>query len=135
MDLPVGVRWNGGRGPSARLAEGPRPPGGPRPVARQCGTCSWRRASQASLTAFKTELLGSLAVAAPRLEVAVGAPRGAGVRLFLHTHALVVGLGQMANEPPLLAALLADATFSVLHVDLRVEIAAALTTLFAGARP
>lgn len=91
-------------------------------------------ADEASLTAFKTELLDTLGAAAPRLEAAVGAAPGAGVRLFLHTHALVVGLGQMANEPPLLAALLADAPFSALHVDLRVELAAALTALFAGAR-
>lgn len=54
-----------------------------------------------SLRAFKGSLVAALGHAAPRLEAALGpGAEGQGVRLFLHAHALVVGIAQMSDEPP-----------------------------------
>lgn len=89
-----------------------------------------------SLRAFKTALVGVLAQASPCLEAALGpGTEGLGVRLFLHTHAIVVGLAQMSDEPPALAVILDEPAFAAMRVRFDIELERALSALFAGVRP
>jgi AcrR family transcriptional regulator len=89
-----------------------------------------------SLVAFKQRLLTTLFVAAPKLEAALGpGAEGKGVRLFLHAHALVVGIGEMATAPPALWDLLATPPWDAFDVDFEEELREALRALFSGAVP
>ncbi|MBC8072703.1 MAG: TetR family transcriptional regulator [Deltaproteobacteria bacterium] len=57
---------------------------------------------------------------------------GDGVRVLLRTHALVVGLRQMADPPPQLRELLGREELAVLHIDFETELADTLTALVEG---
>jgi AcrR family transcriptional regulator len=80
------------------------------------------------------QLLRDRVVAGGALVEAVveGMRPGDGVRVLLRTHALVVGLRQMADPPPQLRELLEREELAVLHVDFEAELRATLTALVEG---
>ena len=57
---------------------------------------------------------------------------GAGARLILHIHALVVGLGQMAFPATVTCQLLDECELALFRIDLRKEFHFILKTLFRG---
>lgn len=93
-----------------------------------------RNTDASSLRVFKHRLLELTREAAALLEKNLHLKPGAGTRVVLWMHALVVGLGQMASPSPTLAKLLAeDEALSVFRLDFRAELESALTALFTGA--
>jgi AcrR family transcriptional regulator len=82
---------------------------------------------------FKRMLRDRLELAGRGIEVLLhGLPRGGGVRLLLHMHALVVGLRQMSDPPPNIAQVLEREELALLRLDFETELAAALTDLVRG---
>lgn len=84
---------------------------------------------------FKQMLRDRVLLGGQLVETVVEGMRpGDGVKLLLRTHALVVGLRQMADPPPQLRELLEREDLAVLHVDFEPELAATLTALIEGMR-
>jgi AcrR family transcriptional regulator len=82
---------------------------------------------------FKRMLRDRLELAGRGIEVLLsGLPRGGGVRLLLHMHALVVGLRQMSDPPPNIAKVLEHEELAILRLDFETELTAALTDLVRG---
>lgn len=84
--------------------------------------------------AWKRWLAERLAAAAPLLGPPGAAPTpAAAVRTFLYVHALVVGVGQMAEPSPVLDEVLAEPELASLRVEFEPDLAEALTRLLRGA--
>jgi AcrR family transcriptional regulator len=86
------------------------------------------------ILAFKRMLLDQLGRTGVLLESALPplAP-GAGMRLLLWTHALIIGLGSMADPPaPIREAQEAAADLAPFRIELAEELRATLTTLLEG---
>ena len=82
---------------------------------------------------FKLMLRDKVVAAGAALEHALpDLPPGAGERLVLRLHALVVGLRQMAEPGPEVARVLARDDLAVLRIEFEVELAAALEALVHG---
>ena len=81
---------------------------------------------------FKRVLRDKLVAGGALVERALPLPPGAGVQLLLRTHAIVVGLRQMADPPPAIAELLALPELSPLQVDFEKELRASLAALVRG---
>lgn len=82
---------------------------------------------------FKRMLVAKIEAGAVLVEsVLPGLQRGAGVDLLLRTHALVVGLRQMADPPPALREVLARDELASLRVDFGGQLADTLTALVTG---
>jgi len=82
---------------------------------------------------FKRMLVGKLEAGGALAEsVLVGLPRGRGIDLLLRTHALVVGLRQMADPPPALREVLAREELAPLRVDFAATLADSLAALTQG---
>ncbi len=87
-----------------------------------------------SLREFKRRLLQITTQSGALFERALGLTPGTGIRLTLWMHATIVGLSQMTATSPTLSALLTeDDSLSLLRLDFRTELEAALTTIFTGA--
>jgi AcrR family transcriptional regulator len=82
---------------------------------------------------FKERLLAAVVRAGTQVEERLPflAP-GEGVRFFLHVHALVTGLRQMADVAPVAREVLEAPHLAPLRVDFTRELTAALTTLLRG---
>lgn len=82
---------------------------------------------------WKTWLAERLVAAAPLLGPP-GAPPApeAAVRSFLYVHALVVGVGQMAEPSPVLDEVLAEPSLALLRVDFEADLREALGRLLRG---
>ncbi len=94
-----------------------------------------RNADAALLLRVKRRFLEALAEPAQLLEEALDLEAGAGVRLLLWMHALIVGLAQMSEPSATLSKVLdQDAALHVFRRDFRVELEAALVALFSGIR-
>jgi AcrR family transcriptional regulator len=94
-----------------------------------------RNSEANSLRTFKGRLLEITTESAALFESALSLAPGAGVRLTLWMHALIVGLAQMTATSPILTEVLAeDDTLAVFRLDFRAELESALLTLFAGAK-
>ena len=130
------ARWPGGRrfGPAfAHIVARSLARARPWPICCRCCTpCSSR-------TSTPRPRCGSsrcCATGSPRPEpvehVVEGMRKGDGVRLLLRTHALVVGLRQMADPGPEVARVLAREDLAVLHVEFEAELAACLEALVRG---
>lgn len=84
---------------------------------------------------FKQMLRDRVLLGGQLVETVVeGMRKGDGVKLLLRTHALVVGLRQMADPPEPLRELLEREDLAVLHVDFEPELAATLGALVEGMR-
>lgn len=82
---------------------------------------------------FKRMLVEKLSAGGPLLErVLPGLPPGGGLDLLLRTHALVVGLRQMADPPPALRAVLARDELAPLRIDFAAQLGDTLTALASG---
>ena len=95
-----------------------------------------RNVGEADLRRFKHDLVELMARPAAALESKLGdLKRGDGMRLLVHTQALIVGLTQMAAHPPVLEAIFAsDPTLLAYRVDLERELSAAVAALIRGYR-
>jgi AcrR family transcriptional regulator len=85
-----------------------------------------------TVLAFKRQLLQKLAPAVAGLEQALDTPEK-GLKLFLYTHALVVGMAQLSQPPAALQAVLNEPPYSVLSIQFEQDLAEALSRLFVGA--
>jgi AcrR family transcriptional regulator len=82
---------------------------------------------------FKERLLAALARAGARVEQRLPFLQpGEGGRFFLHVHALVTGLRQMADVAPVVREVLEAPHMAPLRVDFTAELTLALTTLLRG---
>jgi AcrR family transcriptional regulator len=81
---------------------------------------------------FKRVLRDKLVAGGALVERALPLLPGAGVQLLLRTHAIVVGLRQMADPPPAIAELLALPELSLLQVDFEKDLRASLAALVRG---
>lgn len=82
---------------------------------------------------FKRMLRDNVVMGGALVEAAIDGLRpGDGVRLLLRTHALVVGLRQMADPPPALRELVEREDLAELRVDFAAELEHALAELAAG---
>jgi AcrR family transcriptional regulator len=82
---------------------------------------------------FKRMLVGKLEAGGALAEsVLVGLPSGHGIDLLLRTHALVVGLRQMADAPPALREILARDELAPLRVDFAAQLTEALAAMTQG---
>lgn len=81
----------------------------------------------AELTRFKLFLGASLARIGGALEARLDLPKGGGARLLLRTHALTIGLRQMAEPPDLVRQVIrANPTLAGMTPDFETELAASL---------
>jgi AcrR family transcriptional regulator len=81
---------------------------------------------------FKRVLRDKLVSGGALVERALPLASGDGVRLLLRTHAMVVGLRQMADPPPAIAELLARPELQELQIDFESELRASLSALVRG---
>lgn len=82
---------------------------------------------------FKERLLESMLHTGARMEQRLSFLKpGDGPRLFIHLHALVTGLRQMADVAPVTGQVLALPHMAPMRVDFTAELTAALTTLLRG---
>lgn len=82
---------------------------------------------------FKRMLLGKLTAGAVALEsVLPGLRPGMGMRLLLRMNAMVVGLQQMSDPAPAVAAALEEPDLAVMKVDFETELRASLVALIRG---
>ncbi len=89
-----------------------------------------RNIDDAALAAWKKKLLASLLPAASLLESRLRLPPGAGLRLLLRAHVLVVGLSQVARPAPRIQAVLdADPGLRPFQIDFQAELEALLTAI------
>lgn len=87
----------------------------------------------ATVRGWKRWLLGRVGGAGLRLERALPSlAAGEGSRLLVYTHALVVGIGQMAETGPVLAEVLADPALAPMRVELGPALGDALRRLLRG---
>jgi AcrR family transcriptional regulator len=95
-----------------------------------------RNVGERDLQRFKHEILGLMATPAAALEAKLpGLEPGDGLRLLLHTQALIVGLGQMASPPAVLERLFeSDPALRPFRVDLERELSTAVGALIRGYR-
>ena len=91
-----------------------------------------RHLDAAAVGAWKRWLLARVAEAGAALEGALPLGPGGGARLLVQVHALVVGFGQMADEGPVLAEVLAAPELAPLRVDLEAALRGALVPLLRG---
>lgn len=81
----------------------------------------------AELTRFKLFLAAALARVGGALEARLSLPKGAGARLLLRTHALTIGLRQMAEPPDLVRQVIrANPALTGMTPDFESELAASL---------
>lgn len=81
----------------------------------------------AELTRFKLFLGDALARVGGALEARLALPKGAGARLLLRTHALTIGLRQMAEPPDLVRQVIrANPALAGMTPDFEAELAASL---------
>lgn len=82
---------------------------------------------------FKRMLVEKVRAGGALVEAVVpGLPAGSGIDLLLRTHALVVGLRQMADPPPALRDVLARDELAPLRVDFAAQLADTLAALVDG---
>jgi AcrR family transcriptional regulator len=81
---------------------------------------------------FKRMLRDKLVAGAAVVERSLPLRPGDGVRLLLRTHAMVVGLRQMADPPPAIAEVLARPELHPLQIDFEQELLESLTALVRG---
>ena len=81
---------------------------------------------------FKRMLRDKLVAGAAVVERSLPLHPGDGVRLLLRTHAVVVGLRQMADPPPAIAEVLARPELHPLQIDFEQELLDSLTALVRG---
>ncbi|MFP2926988.1 TetR family transcriptional regulator [Pyxidicoccus sp. 3LG] len=82
---------------------------------------------------FKERLLAALLATGTKVEQLLPfLKEGDGPRFFVHVHALVTGLRQMADLAPVTREVLALPHMAPLRVDFTAELTAALTTLLRG---
>ena len=81
---------------------------------------------------FKRMLRDKLVAGAAVVERSLPLHPGDGVRLLLRTHAVVVGLRQMADPPPAIAEVLARPELHPLQIDVEHELLDSLTALVRG---
>ena len=84
---------------------------------------------------FKRALLEGTAALGAMVEQCLSLPPGEGGRVLLRAHALVVGLRQMADPPPLIADVLARPEMAPLRVDFADELRLSLAALLRGLSP
>ncbi len=91
-----------------------------------------RNVGEEAALAFKLRLAELLAAPAAKTETVLAMQRGEGLRFFLRAHALVVGLSQMAEPSPAIAAVLdSDSRLSAMKIDFAAELQACLLKLIA----
>jgi AcrR family transcriptional regulator len=88
-----------------------------------------RRISVESARRFKLALQAQLAAAGAVLEDRLGLPRGAGLPLLLRFHAVVIGLWQLADHPPSVAAAIAAGGLEAFRLDFAREVEALFLAL------
>jgi AcrR family transcriptional regulator len=81
-----------------------------------------RRISVESARRFKLALQAQLAAAGALLEERVALPAGSGLPLLLRFHAVVIGLWQLADHPPSVAAAVAAGGLDVFRIDFAREV-------------
>jgi AcrR family transcriptional regulator len=85
------------------------------------------------IRAFKLFLRDSLDRAGDKIDETLGLGQGAGARLLVTTHALTIGLGQMANPAAVVSGVIrADPRLAVFECDFAVELARALEAVLRG---
>jgi len=84
------------------------------------------------VAAFKHGLAATMAGPALVLEKRLGLPPGEGVSLLLRTHALIVGLGQMAHPSAVVVEVLEEPALAPFRVAFLDELKACLAALLRG---
>ena len=88
------------------------------------------------IRAFKLFLRDSLDRAGGMIDETLGLEQGAGARLLVTTHALTIGLGQMANPAEVVSRIIrADPRLAAFECDFAVELARALEAVLRGWAP
>lgn len=83
---------------------------------------------------FKRGLAASVATMASLLTVAIPLlSRAAAITLLLNSHALIIGLWQTANPPPMIASLFKRSELAILRVSITDDLPRALESLWMGA--
>lgn len=97
------------------------------------GTILEQNVPEERIYRFKTWLLSRLARTGRDLEQRLtSVPPGGGVRLLLHLHVLVAGLGQIARPAPAVARVLERPELEPLCIDFETELGAMVTALVRG---